>query len=215
LLDAAGGPLTAAAIRVAIDRVDRQPADGKLADGKPAAMDPVASKRLSATGARPPQAALPSGAQPPMRSDAGEADRETLVLTAHPDDPGRYETRWMPEREGVFEISVLALGDGLSPSTAMPSDSSLKTTVVAERPQRETRAPWQDEPLLRDLATLSGGRYFRAAEMNQLPAAVPDRREIAISRSPPAPLWDRLWTLLAFAGVVGGEWWLRKRQHLS
>jgi hypothetical protein len=87
--------------------------------------------------------------------------------------------------------------------------------VIVERPQRETRAPWQDEPLLRDLATLSGGHYFRLSELDALLEAIPDRREIAVSRLPPTPLWDRGWTLLAFVGLLGGEWWLRKRQHLS
>jgi hypothetical protein len=74
---------------------------------------------------------------------------------------------------------------------------------------------WQDEPLLRDLATLSGGKYFHLSELDSLPAAVPDRREMTVSRLPPSPLWDRGWTLLLFAGMLGGEWWLRKRQHLS
>jgi hypothetical protein len=38
---------------------------------------------------------------------------------------------------------------------------------------------------------------------------------MTVSRLPPSPLWDRGWTLLLFAGMLGGEWWLRKRQHLS
>ena len=190
LLDAAGAPLTASEVRVAIQPLTSAP--------PPTTAPPPATSKTPATN-RP-------------KADGGDADsdRETIVLVSHPDDPGRYEARWTPKREGAWDIRVLAMAN-----LSTNGDTPLRTTVIAERPQRETRAPWQDEPLLRDLATLSGGRYFRLADIDQLPAAIPDRREIAVSRLPPWPLWDRGWTLLAFAGLLGSEWWLRKRQHLS
>ena len=164
----------------------------------------------------------PNRAEPSLAPESVEqAGGETLVLASQPDDPGRYEIRWTPKREGAFEISVpVALppvpgGINSPPAASASVDTPLRTTVIVERPQRETRAPWQDEPLLRDLATLSGGQYFRLSELDALLEAIPDRREIAVSRLPPTPLWDRGWTLLAFVGLLGGEWLLRKRQHLS
>jgi hypothetical protein len=226
LLDASGAPLTVASVRAVIRPLP-------VAQTPNTPEPPRSQQPKGHVGTRDPVSATVSETVSEMSGEMigetiGETVSETLTLTSNADDPGRYEARWTPRREGSFEISVLADANvqaALNTKSAANTkaaanmtevaDATLRTTVIAERPQRETRAPWQDEPLLRDLATLSGGKYFHLSELDSLPAAVPDRREMTVSRLPPSPLWDRGWTLLVFAGMLGGEWWLRKRQHLS
>ena len=85
----------------------------------------------------------------------------------------------------VLAVSGRATGGSLTGVTV-----TLTVAVSVELPQQEMQSPWLDEPLLRDLARLSGGEFFRLDEVDRLADAVPDRREVAVTRHPPRPVWD-------------------------
>jgi hypothetical protein len=75
-------------------------------------------------------------------------------------------------------------------------------------------APWLNEALLRDLAQLSQGKYWRWNAVDQLAEAVPDQREEVELRRPPEPLWDRGWLLALVVGLLATEWGVRKWRRL-
>ena len=81
-------------------------------------------------------------------------------------------------------------------------------------PALELRDPRKNKQLLEAAAKLSGGAYH---ELHQVLAAV-DAIE-GESRSQEGdveddPLWDEMWVLFAFTGIIAAEWILRKVAHL-
>lgn len=70
-----------------------------------------------------------------------------------------------------------------------------------------------DEPLLREIARLSGGRYFSLAEAGGLPEVLPMLgREVSGSRE--VELWNHPLVLAALIVLLAAEWTLRKKNRL-
>jgi hypothetical protein len=161
----------------------------------------VLTARIQETLEEP--ASLPS-VEVQVREGAEQLER--ISLLPKPGEAGVFEGRWTAPRPGVFELEF-----ELPSST--PEPEKIRTTIVGELPQVETRAPWLDEALLGDLSRLSGGRYFPWERLQEALAAVPDQREVAIVRHSPRPLWDNGWVLSAFVGLLAAEWLVRKRHR--
>ena len=90
----------------------------------------------------------------------------------------------------------------------------IETAFNVDLPSVETNQVWLNKPLLMDLASLSGGKYFDVDQLDRLAAAVPDKSETVEVRSKPDPLWDVRGMLIALVGLLGCEWFLRKRYKL-
>ncbi len=70
-----------------------------------------------------------------------------------------------------------------------------------------------DEPLLREIARISGGRYFPLAEAGTLPAGLPlISREV--SRRRELELWNHPAVLAALIVLLAAEWTVRKKNRL-
>jgi len=72
-----------------------------------------------------------------------------------------------------------------------------------------------NEKLLSEIATQSGGQYFRLEQLDKLPAALPTLVTRAEFNSPPKPLWDAnkylRWLFYGLPVVLLTiEWILRK-----
>jgi hypothetical protein len=122
------------------------------------------------------------------------------------DQPGRYEAMFTPRQTGVYQARI-QLAVGASAREPVVIESSFRVDL----PSVETGQVWMNRPLLRELASLSGGRYFDVEQVDELSAAIPDRTEIIASRGPPRPLWDTLGMLAALVGLLCCEWFVRKR----
>ena len=71
-----------------------------------------------------------------------------------------------------------------------------------------------NEPLLKALATTTGGQFFREEDLHKLPEAVSSRTERV--RSPlEVELWASPLYFLLLLLVVTAEWVLRKWAHLK
>jgi hypothetical protein len=90
----------------------------------------------------------------------------------------------------------------------------IETPFAVELPSVETNQVWLNKPLLVDLANLSGGKYFDVHQVDQLPAAIPEKSQTIESRSRPIPIWDVPGMLVALVGLLSMEWLLRKRFKL-
>lgn len=147
---------------------------------------------------------------PQVEAQVSTADRAVgaVTLRAVAGQPGQYVGTFVPKELGRHRVTLEL------PAEENGEPARTETNWNVELPARESAQPWLNEPLLRDLARLSGGRYFSLAEVEELPTFVPDRREQIELRRPPEPLWDRPWLLAVTILFLGAEWFVRKWQRM-
>lgn len=132
---------------------------------------------------------------------------ETVPLIPIANQPGGYEATILAKKTGAHSLRI-----NLPASDAESGLVEAKYTV--KLPSVETNQVWLNKPLLTDLASLSGGKYFEVNQLDQLAAAVPDKTETVEVRSKPDPLWDVRGMLIALVGLLCIEWLVRKRNKL-
>jgi hypothetical protein len=132
---------------------------------------------------------------------------EIVPLMSVGDDSGRYEAAITAQTTGITGVRLRL------PESSAKIDE-LTTNFLVELPSLEASQTWLNRPLLTQLASEAGGRYFEVNELEQIPAAVPNRVEKIEERSPPRPLWDTPAMLVALVGLLSTEWLLRKRFSL-
>lgn len=109
--------------------------------------------------------------------------------------PSVLELKAVANQKGVFEASFLARSLGVHtvrvPLVGGEADGGMVEAIfTVELPSVERNEVWLNQPLLRDLAQLSGGKYFAIDQLDQLASALPDKTEIIETRDKPKPLWD-------------------------
>jgi hypothetical protein len=149
---------------------------------------------------------------------------EQPEITARLEVPGRdpvpVTLRQVPQQPGRFEAVVTAQYAGrhvLRVDFGEPAGAGtprVETTITVAPPSVESERTWQDQPLLAELASASGGQYFSLADVAGLAARVPDRQQTIIVQGKPVPLWDTSRLLLLVVGLLVLEWALRKRWKL-
>jgi hypothetical protein len=139
---------------------------------------------------------------------AGASMPETVMLLPVANQPGTFAASLIARKTGVHTLRIMA------PSASDAEATTIETPFTVELPSVETNQVWLDKPLLVDLASLSGGKYFDINQIDQLAAAVPDKTEIHESRGKPEPLWDKRGLLIALVALLSCEWLLRKRFKL-
>jgi len=124
---------------------------------------------------------------------APRARGDSFVAEAGPFDPGTYSVT-------------------LKSNVGQPTELSQSIEVVsASMEKRELSA---DPETMRQLAEVSGGAVLKADDVARLPEIVQHReaaRELSHQRR---SVWDRWWLMLGIFGLLGTEWWLRRREGL-
>jgi uncharacterized membrane protein len=126
---------------------------------------------------------------------------QNVQLRAVPDQPGMYRGEFVPVDAGVYKFGV-------------SSDPGTSLDFSVTQPRFESGESAMNEPLLKEMARVSGGAFFREEDLAGLPEKLSQKDE-RISRVVEADLWASpfyfgLLTLLAVA-----EWILRKRYELK
>jgi hypothetical protein len=137
----------------------------------------------------------------------GSDTPETVPLLPVANQPGHFEASVTARRTGLVKVRL-----GVPASEA--EGGVIATEYNVDLPSVETNQLWLNKPLLMDLASLSGGQYFDIDKTGGLTAAVPDKSETIEVRSKPDPLWDVRGMLIGLVGLLGCEWFLRKRFKL-
>jgi hypothetical protein len=132
---------------------------------------------------------------------------ETIPLVPIDSQPGVFEATLLARKTGLYKVRL-----NLPASEA--EGGVIATEFNVDLPSVETNQVWLNKPLLMELATESGGQYFEIDQLDKLAAAIPDKSEIVEVRSKPEPLWDVQGMLIALVGLLGCEWFLRKRFKL-
>jgi len=138
--------------------------------------------------------------------DKGE---EPIELTADPSLPGQYLATLVAREHGSYYITLPSPGE-IGKSTPQKVEYSVVPPSV------ELERPWLNKPLLAELAKLSGGRYFELGEVDQIPAAIPDKKQVITVADKPKLLRDsmRVALLGALILLLGTEWAVRKHFKL-
>jgi uncharacterized membrane protein len=152
-----------------------------------------------------------------LRTEDGAPIAITLKPVAGEGEQGKFEGFTMARRTGVHTLSV-----------DVPAEGAVKPTVdeknfSVDLPRVEFNQQWLNKPLLREIATASGGGYYELNQLDELVALIPDQTEKIIERGAPQPLWDlkmfnaftiREALLGLMVGLLSIEWAFRKALKL-
>ncbi len=125
-------------------------------------------------------------------------------LTRTPTSPGTFAGEFLVERDGKYSVSI-----------ASPANPSAKAVAhfTAESSSLELDEAQMNEPLLKQIAAVSGGRYLTPREAQRLPALLKGN-PLKVTRQFESELWSAPLPLLLFALLLTSEWILRKRKGL-
>ena len=130
-------------------------------------------------------------------------------MTPSQDTPGLYQTEWTAEKPGTYLAEVTAESAG-SPAQELGSNA---LTFQRENGVAENFHTEQNRRLLEQLASATGGRYWKPSELKDLPRDI-SYSEAGISVRSIKELWDIPIVFLLLLGLPIAEWLLRRKWGL-
>ncbi|SPE43054.1 Uncharacterized membrane protein [Candidatus Sulfopaludibacter sp. SbA3] len=176
----------------------------------------VPSQMLLDTGA----VTITADVRDPQFNPAADAKVEAHVLgpsgvsalvemTPVPDSPGQFQAAWSAPKSGSYLTEVTA--QRTDPKTGTVKElgrdvlSFQRMDGVAENFHTE-----QNRELLEHLASQTGGRYWKPADLGNLAASIPFS-EAGMTTRETKDLWNLPLILLVLLAVRFAEWWLRRK----
>jgi hypothetical protein len=129
-----------------------------------------------------------------------------LDLAPSQDTPGVYHTEWTAEKPGAYLAEVSAESTGSKPQE-LGRDV---LTFEREDGLAENFHTEQNRPLLEQLASQTGGRYWDPSELKNLPRDI-SYSEAGISVRTTNELWSMPIVFLLLLGLPITEWLLRRK----
>jgi hypothetical protein len=118
---------------------------------------------------------------------------EAFVAEAGPVPPGTYRVK-------------------LRSNVGQPPELVQSVEVInASIEKRDVSA---DPEMMRKLAQISGGSVLTASDVARLPELVQRLEAARQLAHRQRPVWDRWWIFSALLGLLGAEWWVRRRKGL-
>ncbi len=158
--------------------------------------------RLSAT-VRDKQFLPPPDAHVVAHISGPQGASEQVDLSPVPEAPGSFQADWTAQRPGPYLAQVTA---------TQGSDDLGQDVVSFERVDgvAENFHTSQNRDLLEKLASDTGGRYWKQAEVNRLPNEIA-YSEAGIAVHDTKELWNMPIVFLLLLSLLGGEWLLRRK----
>jgi len=135
-----------------------------------------------------------------------ESVNAMVDLTPSQDTPGQYQTEWTAEKPGPYLAEVTAESAG-NPAQELGSNA---LTFQREDGVAENFHTEQNRRLLEQLASATGGRYWKPSELKDLPRDI-SYSEAGISVRSTKELWDMPIVFLLLLGLPIAEWLLRRK----
>jgi len=127
-------------------------------------------------------------------------------LTPSEGTPGLYQTEWTAEKSGTYVAEVIAESAGTQPQELGRDVVTFqREDGVAENFHTE-----QNRQLLEQLASETGGRYWKSSDLENLPRDI-SYSEAGISVRSTKELWDMPIVFVLLLGLPIGEWLLRRK----
>ena len=121
--------------------------------------------------------------------------------------PGLYQTEWTAEKPGTYVVEVTAESARGSQSRELGRDVLM---VQRENGVAENFHTEQNRHLLEQLASDTGGRYWKPSELKSLPRDI-SYSEAGISVRSTKELWDMPIVFLLLLGLPIAGWLLRRK----
>jgi uncharacterized membrane protein len=137
----------------------------------------------------------------------GPEGLDALVeLTPSADSPGQYQAEWTAEKPGSYLAEISA------ESTQSPPQELGRDVLTFQRENgvEESFHTEQNRRLLEQLASNTGGRYWKPADLKNLPRDI-SYSEAGISVRTTKELWDMPVVFLMLLGLPTTEWLLRRK----
>jgi hypothetical protein len=135
-----------------------------------------------------------------------EGTNALLDLAPSQDTPGQYQAEWTAEKPGAYLTEVTAESAGKQ-SQELGRDV---LTFQREDGTAENFHTEQNRPLLEQLASQTGGRYWKLSELKDLPRDI-SYSEAGISVRSTKELWSMPIVFLLLLGLPIAEWLLRRK----
>jgi hypothetical protein len=137
----------------------------------------------------------------------GPEDVNAMVdLTPSEETPGLYQTEWTAEKPGTYVAEVIAESAGSQPQELGRDVVTFqREDGVAENFHTE-----QNRHLLEQLASETGGRYWKSSDLKNLPRDI-SYSEAGISVRSTKELWDMPIMFVLLLGLPICEWLLRRK----
>jgi len=132
-----------------------------------------------------------------------------VEMTPVPDSPGQFQTAWSAPKTGAYLTEVTAQRP--DPNTGAFKELGRDVLTfqrmdgVAENFHTE-----QNRDLLEHLATQTGGKYWKAADLGKLAGGIPFS-EAGVTSRETKDLWDLPIVFLVLILLRFSEWWLRRK----
>ena len=127
-------------------------------------------------------------------------------LAPSPDTPGTYQADWTADKPGAYLAEIVA-------GAANGDAQELGRDVVTFQRQdgvAENFHTAQNRRLLEQLASQTGGRYWKPGDLKNLPRDI-SYSEAGISVRNTKELWDMPVVFALLVGLPAGEWLLRRK----
>ena len=124
-----------------------------------------------------------------------------LALPAVADEPGVYRGEFVATAAGEYAFRL-------------DRDAKAQATFAVAATSRELAAASMNEPLLREMATASGGAFFREEDLIRLPDAVRSQAADAAVSTVDVALWSTPAYFLLMVAVATAEWIVRRVAQL-
>lgn len=122
------------------------------------------------------------------------------------DEPGEYEASWTAEKPGTYLAEITA------ETTGGQSKELGRSVLTFQREDgvAENFHTGQNRRLLEQLASETGGQYWKASQLKNLPRDI-SYSEAGISVRSTKELWNMPVVFLLLLGLPGSEWLLRRK----
>lgn len=135
-----------------------------------------------------------------------EGTGQRVTLTRVREAPHVFETRVPRLPEDSYHAWILRPAFQETPPSA---------DFRVESREQELAVRALDREGLEVASAATGGRFYTLDEAHRLVNDLPPGTPVALTSHEPVQLWNRWELLILFAGLLGAEWWLRKRRGLA
>lgn len=130
-------------------------------------------------------------------------DPVTIELRSVPGQPGLLEAEYLPDASGLYQLEAIA----------RRGEEPLESTTRAlrfDQGDAENFRLRQDRTMLESIAAATGGRYWQADELGQLPDVI-QHSGAGITERLLLPLWNAPAWFILLLFLKSAEWLLRRR----
>ncbi len=129
------------------------------------------------------------------------------IIPAIPRVDGQYEAGYEGSIEGSYKFIAEAYKNGSRLGLDEINCEVAVPTIELENPQL-------NEPLLKKISEISGGRYFNINRITEKDIKFPEREKAVAVADKRVSVWNSVWIFMLIAVLLTSEWYLRRKSGM-